>query len=159
MFKCEKVIDPQTVKMIKNKEGVCMKNGWKIYSKDMKNITRNWVAAILIGGLIILPSLYAWFNIKASWDPYGQTDQIPIGVVNEDAGGQVRDEKINVGNDLVNTLKNNDSMDWHFTNREKAMENLKYGDYFAVIVIPEDFSDNLSTVITDNPKKAKRNTT
>ncbi|WP_369693656.1 YhgE/Pip domain-containing protein [Lentibacillus sp. CBA3610] len=90
-----------------------MKNGWKIYSKDMKNITRNWVAAILIGGLIILPSLYAWFNIKASWDPYGQTDQIPIGVVNEDAGGQVRDEKINVGNDLVNTLKNNDSMDWH----------------------------------------------
>lgn len=132
-----------------------MKNGWKIYSKDMKNITRNWVAAILIGGLIILPSLYAWFNIKASWDPYGQTDQIPIGVVNEDAGGQVRDEKINVGNDLVNTLKNNDSMDWHFTNREKAMENLKYGDYFAVIVIPEDFSDNLSTVITDNPKKSK----
>ncbi|TFJ93349.1 YhgE/Pip domain-containing protein [Lentibacillus salicampi] len=132
-----------------------MKNGWKIYSKDMRNITRNWVAAMLIGGLIILPSLYAWFNIKASWDPYGQTDQIPIGVVNKDAGGQIRDEKINAGNDLVNTLKNNDSMDWHFTNREKAMESLKYGDYFAVIVIPEDFSDNLSTVITDNPKKSK----
>src|SRR5699024_3637126 len=132
-----------------------MKNGWKIYSSDMKNITRNWVAAILIGGIIILPSLYAWFNIKASWDPYSQTDQIPIGVVNEDAGGQVRDEKINVGDDLVNALKDNDSMDWHFTNREKAMQNLKYGNYFAVIIIPEKFSNKLSTVITDNPEKSR----
>ncbi|GGJ88203.1 phage infection protein [Lentibacillus kapialis] len=131
-----------------------MKNGWKIYSNDMRNITRNWVAAILIGGLIILPSLYAWFNIKASWDPYGQTDQIPIGVVNEDTGAEIRDEKINVGNDLVETLKDNGSMEWHFTNHEKAMKKLKYGDYFAVIVIPDDFSANLSTVMTDNPTKS-----
>ncbi|WP_411954330.1 YhgE/Pip family protein [Alkalibacillus sp. S2W] len=131
-----------------------MKNSWNVFSNDMTNIIRNWVAAILIGGLIILPSLYAWFNIEASWDPYGQTDQIPVAVVNEDDGGQIRDEKINVGADLVNELKSNDSMNWHFTNREKAMENLKYGDYFAVIVIPEDFSDKLSTVITDNPEKS-----
>ncbi len=132
-----------------------MKNSLKIYSRDLKNISRNWVAAILIGGLILLPSLYAWFNIEASWDPYGQTDQIPIGIVNEDAGGEVRGNKINVGEDLVNTLKKNKSMDWHFTDREKAMEDLKYGDYFAVIVIPENFSNNLSSVISDEPIKSQ----
>ncbi|MFB9972838.1 YhgE/Pip domain-containing protein [Allobacillus sp. SKP2-8] len=132
-----------------------MKNSWKIYFQDLKNISRNWVAAILIGGLILLPSLYAWFNIEASWDPYSQTNQIPIGVVNEDSGGEIKENKINVGTDLVETLENNQSMDWHFTNREKAMKNLKYGDYFAVIVIPEDFSENLSSVISNEPKKSE----
>lgn len=132
-----------------------MRNSWKIYSNDIKNIVKNWVAAILIGGLIILPSLYAWFNIEASWDPYGQTDQIPIGVVNEDKGSEVRGEEIDVGNDVVDTLKNNDAMDWHFTNREDAMKNVKHGDYFAVIVIPENFSEKLGTVVTDNPEKSE----
>ncbi|OZU88861.1 phage infection protein [Virgibacillus indicus] len=127
---------------------------WNIFSTDMKNISKNWVAAILIGGLILLPSLYAWFNIKASWDPYGQTDQIPIGIVNEDAGAKVQGEKINVGDELVKELKKNDSMEWHFNNREKAMEKVRYGDYFAVIVIPKDFSEHLATVTSDNPKKA-----
>src|SRR5690625_7778314 len=71
-----------------------MKHVWNIYKNDVNNIGKNWVAALLIGGLILLPSLYAWFNIAASWDPYSQTDQIPIGVVNDDAGAKIRDEKI-----------------------------------------------------------------
>src|SRR5699024_5638851 len=61
-----------------------MKNSWKIFSNDIKHVGTNWVALVIIGGLIILPSLYAWLNIKASWDPYGQTEQIPVGIVNED---------------------------------------------------------------------------
>src|SRR5699024_7051577 len=120
----------------------------------MKNIGINWVAAILIGGLVLLPSLYAWFNIAASWDPYGQTDQIPIGVVNEDTGATVRGEEIDVGQELVDTLKDNDTMDWKFVDKETAMDNVEYGDYFAVIVVPENFSENLSTVIENDPQKA-----
>src|SRR5699024_2733753 len=120
----------------------------------MKNIGINWVAAVLIGGLVLLPSLYAWFNIAASWDPYGQTDQIPVGVVNEDTGANVRGKDIDVGKDLVETLKESDAMDWQFVNREKALDKVEYGDYFAAIIIPEDFSENLGTVIQDDPEKA-----
>src|SRR5690625_647985 len=134
-----------------------MKHVWNIYKNDVNNIGKNWVAALLIGGLILLPSLYAWFNIAASWDPYSQTDQIPIGVVNDDAGAKIRDEKIEVGNEIVANLKDNDSMDWQFTNHEDAMDKLEYGDFFAVIVIPEDFSKNLSTVIKAEPEKAQVN--
>ncbi|GAB4073874.1 YhgE/Pip domain-containing protein [Barrientosiimonas marina] len=130
-----------------------MKNSWKIYSKDMNNIVKNWVAAMIIGGLIILPSLYAWLNIYMSWDPYGNTDQIPIGVVNEDTGAEVQDETIDVGDELVDTLKDNDKMDWQFTDREKAMDKLEHSDYFAVILIPENFSEKLSTVMDDKPEK------
>lgn len=132
-----------------------MKNSWKIYSRDMRNISKNWVAAILIGGLIVLPSLYAWFNIKASWDPYGQTDQIPIGIVNEDIGAEVEGENIDVGKELVKTLKKNKSMDWQFTTRDKAMDKVEYGDYYAVIVIPKDFSEKLTSVVSGKPRKSE----
>lgn len=128
---------------------------WKIFSNDIKNIVTNWVIAVLIGGLIFIPSLYAWFNIVASWDPYGKTNQIPVGIVNEDKGGVILDQEIHVGDDLVKSLKKNKAMDWHFVNREKAMEKLKYGEFFAVIIIPEDFSKRLGTVTSDNPQKAE----
>jgi putative membrane protein len=132
-----------------------MKNSLHLYKTDMKNIITNWVAAILIGGLMILPSLYAWMNIEAAWDPYGQTDQIKVGVVNNDTGASVREEDIDVGNELVETLKSNDSMDWQFVDEEGAMDKLEYGDYFAVIVVPEDFSEKLATVISGQPEKAE----
>ncbi|GGA42944.1 YhgE/Pip domain-containing protein [Psychrobacillus lasiicapitis] len=131
-----------------------MKNSWKIFKTDIQNISRNWVAAILIGGLVFLPSLYAWLNIYASWDPYSQTDQLPVAIVNEDAGATVRGEQLNVGNELIDTLKNNQDMKWSFTSRKIAMEKVEYGDYFAVIIIPKNFSEKLASVVSDNPQKA-----
>lgn len=131
-----------------------MKNIWRIFTGDIKNVGKNWVAAIIIGGLIALPSLYAWFNIEASWDPYSQTDQIPVGVVNEDSGADVRGEEIHVGDELIVTLEENDSFDWHFVDYDEAMEKVEYGDFFSVIVIPENFSESLATVVQANPEKA-----
>ena len=112
------------------------------------------MAAILIGGLVFLPSLYAWLNIYASWDPYNRTNQLPVAIVNEDAGTKVRGKQLNVGNELIDTLKNNSSMKWSFTSRTIAMEKVYYGEYFAVIIIPENFSKKLASVISDNPQKA-----
>ncbi|WP_217585875.1 YhgE/Pip domain-containing protein [Lentibacillus saliphilus] len=131
-----------------------MKQSWKIYRNDVKNITTNWVACIIIGGLILLPSLYAWFNIEASWDPYGQTDQIPVGIVNEDIGTTVQGEEINAGERLIETLKENEALNWQFTDRSQAMDKLEYGDYYAVIVIPDNFSEKLATVVSGSPEKS-----
>src|SRR5690625_2790122 len=132
-----------------------MKNIWNIYKLDLKNIVTNFVVAILIGGLVILPSLYAWLNIKASWDPYSQTDQIPIGIVNEDKGAVIRDQEFYVGDTLIETLQKNNDFNWQFVNRKTAMEEIEYGNYYAVIIVPKDFSETLGTVITAKPKKAK----
>jgi putative membrane protein len=131
-----------------------MRNIWRIFTRDIKNVSRNWVAAFLIGGLMLLPSLYAWFNIGASWDPYSKTDQLPVGIVNEDSGATVRDQKLNIGKEIVKELVKNDDMKWQFVDRAKAMDRVEYGEYFAVIIIPEDFSKKLSTVIEDKPEKA-----
>lgn len=131
-----------------------MRNSWNIFSNDVKSISTNVITAIIIGGLIFLPSLYAWLNIAAAWDPYGQTEQIPVGVVNEDAGEIIRDEEVEVGNELVDTLEDDNSMNWQFTNRESALKQLEKGDLFAVIIIPIDFSEKLGTVIQAHPEKA-----
>lgn len=112
------------------------------------------MSIVLIGGLIFLPSLYAWLNIKASWDPYAQTDQIPLGFVNEDVGATVRGEEIDVGKKLVDNLKKDTNFNWHFVDRKEAMEELEYGNYYAVIVVPEDFSETLGSVVKAEPEKA-----
>src|SRR5699024_6004235 len=108
----------------------CMRNIWNIFKLDMNNIKTNWVVAIIIGGLIILLSLHSWLHIKASCDPYGKTDQIPIGVVNEDTGAVIRDDEVHVGDALVETLQENDDFNWQFVDREIAMEELEYGNYY-----------------------------
>ncbi|ETT85644.1 YhgE/Pip domain-containing protein [Viridibacillus sp. FSL R5-0477] len=132
-----------------------MKNIWEIYKRDIKSIFSNWVAAVILGGLIILPSLYAWLNIAASWDPYAKTSQIPVGIVNEDGGAKIQSQHIDAGEELVATLHKNNDMDWQFTNRKTAMEKVRNGDFFAVIIIPENFSKELATVVSDKPRKAE----
>src|SRR5690625_5267284 len=131
-----------------------LKNILRIFTHDLNNVRKNWVALVIIGGLVFLPSLYAWLNIYASWDPYGQTDRIPVAIVNEDEGETVRGEDIDVGGDLVDTLKDDDSMDWQFLEQDEAMDELEKGDLFATVIIPKNFSENLGSVIQEQPEKA-----
>lgn len=132
-----------------------MKNIWNIYKDDLKSIVAKVMTIVVIGGLIFLPSLYAWLNIKASWDPYGKTDQIPIGFVNQDKGATIRDEEVHVGNELAEQLKKDNNFSWYFVDYEEGMEEVEYGTYYATIVVPEDFSETLGSVITDKPEKAE----
>ncbi|MEG1002659.1 YhgE/Pip domain-containing protein [Clostridium sp.] len=132
-----------------------MKNVFKIYKRDIKKIVTNWVALVVVIGLIILPSLYAWFNIKSSWDPYGNTKGIKVAVVNEDKGASYGGKDLNIGDELITELSENDSIGWNFVNKEKADKGVRMGDYFASIVIPENFSNDLISVTSKNIKKPK----
>src|SRR5690625_3498847 len=136
------------------KERKMMKNIFHIYKLDVKSIVTNVMSLVLIGGLIFLPSLYAWLNIKASWDPYAQTNQIPIGFVNEDEGANIRGEDIDVGQDLEDYLKEDNNFNWQFVNRTEGIEELEYGTLYAMIIVPKDFSETLGSVIQSEPKKA-----
>ena len=102
-------------------------------------------------------SLYAWFNIKASWDPYGKeaTSQIKIGVVNKDKGAELKGEFKNIGNQIIDQLKENDVMGWQFVSEKEAVKAVEEGSYYAMITIPEEFSENILSLITDDIKKGK----
>lgn len=127
----------------------------QIYKRDIHNILTNWVVAVIIGGLIFLPSLYAWLNIYASMDPYAHTANMKIAVVNEDTGTTVRGENVNVGNEVINNLKTNKNFSWIFSSHEQAMDQLQNGDYFAVIIVPNDFSQKLTSILSNQPTKAR----
>lgn len=130
-----------------------MKNIFKIYKKDLKEIFTNYALLVVIAGLAILPSLYAWFNIKASWDPYGSTGNISVAVVNNDLGGTVFDKDINIGNELVDKLKNNKNLGWKFVDDKAALEGVKKGTYYAYIEIPKNFSTDLTSLVGSDVKK------
>lgn len=132
-----------------------MKGAFEIFKRDLKNIFKNYGAIIVIMALCVLPSLYAWFNIKASWDPYAQsaTSGIKIGVVNKDLGTTLNDKEINLGNDVVDELKDNHQMGWQFVSEEEATQMVEEGKYYAMITIPEDFSKNLTSIVTEDIQK------
>lgn len=133
-----------------------MKNIFHIYSADIHRIILNWAASVIIVGLAILPSLYAWFNIEASWDPYGQTSGISIAVANLDKGTTLRDQPINLGKEIVESLHHNEKLGWRFTDdRENAIQGVQRGNDYAAIIIPENFSARIGTVLTNEPVKAQ----
>ncbi|PID83893.1 hypothetical protein CSB09_03620 [Candidatus Gracilibacteria bacterium] len=122
---------------------------------DLKSILKNPSALLILGVLAILPSFYAWFNILSSWDPYGNTSHIKVAVASADIGTREFDKEINIGADLIKNLEENTTMDWIFLNPEEATEGVRLGKYYASIVIPETFSKDMMSFLSDNPKKPK----
>ena len=134
-----------------------IKNIWTIYKEDLKRIFKNYAALIVILALCILPSLYAWFNIKASWDPYGQqaTSQIKIGVINNDKGTEFNGKLINIGDQVVDQLKENDLMGWQFVDEAEGEKALEEGTFYATITIPDNFSQDIISLVTSDVKKGQ----
>lgn len=132
-----------------------MKRIWIIFFRDLKNIVRNPVAVIVALGIMILPSLYAWFNIAANWDPYGSTKGLNVAVASLDKGARIKelDTTVNIGDMIVSNLRANDQIGWRFVDEQKAVEGVKSGKYYACVVIPEDFSQKLATVFTSDVEK------
>ena len=132
-----------------------MKNIIEIFRKDIKEVFRKTNTWIIIVGLILLPSMYAWPNILSSWDPYGHTNNIKVAVTSEDAGATVDGKELNLGNSLVNGLKNNKNLDWQFvSNKQEAEDGVRIGDYYASIVVPKNFSQDMTSVSRTEPQGA-----
>ncbi len=132
-----------------------MKNIMRIFKRDMNKIFTNWAAAIVVVALMIIPSLYSLINIEASWDPYANTSGLKVAIINEDNGTVFKEHDINLGNELVDKLKENHDLGWVFVDKETADEGLLLEKYYATIEIPEDFSKDVTTVVEKNVVKPK----
>ncbi len=126
---------------------------WEIYKVDWIRIFHSKATICLIIALVILPSLYAWFNIKALWDPYENTSGLRVAVTNDDAGYTLRGKSVDIGDEVVETLKKNKKLGWTFVNHEKAEQGVKQGEYYASIYIPKNFSENMASILTGDIKK------
>lgn len=130
-----------------------MKTAFKILWRDIRRLLRNPVALVVVIGLIVLPSLYAWYCIQSNWDPYSRTSGIKVAVVNNDKA--VHSDAmgtVDVGSQVEDTLRDNHDFTWEFVSEDQAQQKLAEGYYYAAIVIPEDFSKDFLSVLSGKAK-------
>ena len=129
--------------------GGVMHTVFAIFLRDVKRILRNPVALVVTMGVAIIPSLYAWCNILANWDPYANTGNIQVAVANEDEGTtSTLVGHLNAGQQTVTQLKSNRQLGWRFVSKQHAVDGVKAGKYYAAIVLPKDFSSSLIGTVT-----------
>lgn len=133
-----------------------IKNTWELFILDWKRIFKNPVATFLIVALMIIPSLYAWFNIKALWDPYSNIGELPIAVYSDDQTATFQDKSVNIGDEVLKNLKKNKQLGWRFVDSKKELDKgVQSGKYFAGIYLPKDFSKDLLSFTSGDINKPK----
>ncbi len=134
-----------------------MKKAFAIFKRDLKRLLCNPVALVITIGVCAIPSLYAWYNVVANWDPYGNTQNIKIAVASDDAG--TSDDLVgdlNAGDKVIDKLKDNKQLGWTFVDSSsEAKEGVESGEYYAAIVIPKDFSEDLLSFLSGDFQQPK----
>ena len=125
-----------------------------IFARDVRRIVKSPVALVVTCGVALIPSLYAWCNILANWDPYANTGNIQVAVANEDLGtDSTLVGHLDAGAQTVRKLKTNHQLGWRFVSKSDALNGVKSGEYYAAIVLPDDFSATLIGSVTGTTKR------
>lgn len=131
-----------------------MKKILALLKRDIQHVRGNAIALLVIMGLAIMPSFYAWFNIAGGWDPYGNSGQIKVALANSDEGfeGSIVPFRVNVGERVVTSLTGSSKIGYVITDEDDAIDGVRSGEYYAAVVIPKNFSTNLLSVLTKSPE-------
>ena len=133
-----------------------MSNILRLFQNDMRHLFRNVMSTIIVLGLVILPSLFAWYNIVACWDVFDNTGNLKVAVANTDEGyeSDLVPLRVNIGEQVVSALRANDQIDWVFTDEDEAVDGARSGAYYAAVVIPPSFSRDMLTFFESDAESA-----
>ena len=125
--------------------------------RDARHAYANAVSIVVMVGILVVPSFYAWFNIAGSWDPYSNTKNLKVALVSEDEGyeSDLVPLKLNLGDEVVSTLLESSSIGYEPAARDEAESGLAAGSYYAALIIPEDFSSCLLSGLSGEVRQAK----
>ena len=96
---------------------------------------------VVFAVVLLIPFMYSFFYLKSYWDPYGNLSDLGVAIVNND-----NKEDNSLSEKFVNSLKDSDSCKFEVVNSSKANDGLTNGDYYAIITIPENFTENINNV-------------
>lgn len=130
---------------------------FSLIRRDFRHVINNVIALVVCVGMIVIPCFYAWFNIYSAWDPYGNTGELKVALANADEGYKTKlmHANINIGERMVSDLQGSDKVDYVVTTKDKALEGVRSGEYYAAIVFPKDFSKDMMTVLSKSVRHAK----
>lgn len=133
-----------------------LKHTWSLFILDWRRVFKNPIAILLMAALVIIPSLYAWFNIKALWDPYSNTGELPIAVYSADTGAKFQDKDVEIGDQVIKNLHENKQLGWRFVDSKKqVVDGVRSGKYYAGIYLPKEFSKDLLSFTSGDIQKPK----
>lgn len=134
-----------------------MNNVTKIFRIDVRHLFANVVNVIVTLGLALLPSLFAWYNVIACWDVFDNTGNVKVAVANTDEGyeSDLVPLRVNLGEQVVSALRANDQIEWEFVSQDEAVDGARAGRYYAAVVIPPSFSQDMLTFYVDDKEHAK----
>lgn len=130
---------------------------WQLFTSDLRRVTRSVMAVIVLCGLIVIPSAFTWFNVIGSWDPFGNTKNLKVAVASVDKGytSPLIPVHVNIGSVVESALRANDQLDWVITSEEDAIAGTTSGEYYAAMVLPEDFSERMLTFYTAGSQRTQ----
>ena len=128
-------------------------NVFRIFARDINILVHRPLALIIALGIAFLPSLYAWVNIYANWDPYGNTGNLKVAVASNDTGYSMEGVEVNLGDNIISNLRANDAIGWQFVPEDEAREGVRAGEYYAAVIIPDHFSNDVATFITSGENR------
>lgn len=126
-----------------------MRNIVTLIRQDYRQATRNVISAMVLVGVILIPSFFAWFNVLASWNPFDNVNNLKVAVASSDEGyeSDLFPMRVNVGDQVVSQLRANSDIDWQFVTKDEAIEGTRSEEYYAAIVLPPDFSQKMLTFL------------
>ena len=99
-----------------------MGNVWRVFKRDVLRLLKVPPALVVVVALLVLPSVYTWYNVVGFWNPYDNTGNLRVCVVNQDVGGSSDlTGELHVGNLIVDELHENSQLDWTFTDYETCL--------------------------------------
>ena len=131
----------------------------KMLQAEWKHLFNNKILLISMAVISFIPILYSGFFLGSIWDPYGQTKNLPVAFVNEDKGASLNGKSLNVGESIEKKLKDNHDLGWEFVSKQQADEGVNSGHFYAVVTIPSDFSQKVSSITKSEPQQAVINFT
>ena len=134
-----------------------MRNILDLIRRDLRHAVRNVMAIIVMAGLVLIPSLFTWFNVIASWDPFGNTGSLKVAVASTDTGykSDLVPLRVNVGEQVLSALRANDDLDWVITTKDDAVDGTRSGEYYAAIVLPPSFSADMMTFYAADAERTR----
>ena len=135
-------------------KNIMLKKAASAWRREIRSLWQNRLIRLACVVVSLVPLLYGALYLYAFWNPYGQIDRLPVAIINEDAGASLNQDQYNYGQSLIENLKETGTLDWQYVDRAKAEQGLNDRTYYAAVYIPNDFSNKILSVNTDNPEQA-----
>ncbi|XKH49744.1 YhgE/Pip domain-containing protein [Chryseomicrobium palamuruense] len=120
--------------------------------QQLKTILKDKKQLLPLLAILFIPIMYTGMFLWAFWDPYAQLHELPVAIVNEDQGAEFEEQTLQLGDELLTKLEDRQDFKFKAFTRQQAENALADKEVYMVLEIPENFSQNATTLLSETPE-------